>query len=90
MRVSLAFGADGGRALAKTDWRSVVGSNVRERRNQLGMTQNQLAASAGLGRTYLGGIEKGQRNPSLLVLARLAEVLGVDLPDLLAPVTGAR
>lgn len=76
--------------MAKTDWRWVVGSNVRDSRNRLGMTQNQLAASAGLGRTYLGGIEKGRRNPSLLVMARLAEVLGVDLPDLLAPVSETR
>lgn len=75
--------------MANTDWRWVVGSNVRDRRNRLGLTQNQLATSAGLGRTYLGGIEKGQRNPSLLVMARLAEVLGVGLLDLLAPVSGA-
>lgn len=65
----------------------MIGCNIRERRGRLSLTQNELAASAGLGRTYLGGIEKGRRNPSLLVLVRLAAVLGVELPDLLKPIS---
>ena len=47
------------------------------------MTQEQLAFDAEIDLTYLGGIERGKRNPSLLVMARIAEALSVPLPKLL-------
>jgi transcriptional regulator with XRE-family HTH domain len=46
------------------------------------MTQEQLAFEAEIDLTYLGGIERGKRNPSLLVMARIAEALSVPLPKL--------
>ena len=65
------------------DWRRVFGSNVRRVRQQKKLTQEQLAFEAEIDLTYVGGIERGKRNPSLLVMARIADALGVDLAKLL-------
>ncbi|MDP3632508.1 helix-turn-helix domain-containing protein [Phenylobacterium sp.] len=59
------------------DWRAIVGRKVRRLRLARGLTQEQLAFEAQLDLTYVGGIERGRRNPSLLVLVRLAGSLGV-------------
>lgn len=66
------------------DWRVIVGKNVRTLRLASGMTQEQLAFAAELDLTYIGGIERGRRNPSLLVMARIAEALNATLADLIA------
>lgn len=66
------------------DWRKLVGSNVRALRIAKGLTQEELAFEADLDLTYVGGIERGKRNPSLLVMARLADALGADLRALIA------
>jgi len=47
---------------------------VRER---LGISQEELADRAGLHRTYLGGVERGERNLGLLNLIRIAKALGI-------------
>lgn len=60
------------------DWRAVVGANVRRLRQERGMTQEQLAFEAKIDLTYLGGIERGRRNPSLMVLVRIAASLGAE------------
>lgn len=52
------------------DWRVIFGRNVRRVRQQRGVTQEQLAFEAEIDLTYVGGIERGKRNPSLLVMAR--------------------
>ena len=67
------------------DWRSVVGGNVRRRRLELGLTQEQLAFEAKLDLTYIGGIERGRRNPSLMVMARIADALKLELGALVSP-----
>ena len=54
-----------------------LGANIRERRTAGDLTLEDLAASAGLSVTYLGQTERGQRNPSVLVLWRVADALGV-------------
>lgn len=64
------------------DWGRVVAANVRRLRKGRGLTQEQLAHDAGIDLTYLGGIERGRRNPSLAVLVRLADALGVQPPAL--------
>lgn len=64
------------------DWPSIAGRNVRRLRKARGLTQEAVALEAELDLTYVGGIERGKRNPSLNVLARIAEVLGVDPADL--------
>jgi len=47
------------------------------------MTQERLAFEAGIDLTYVGGIERGKRNPSLVVMARIADALSIQLPKLL-------
>jgi transcriptional regulator with XRE-family HTH domain len=65
------------------DWRAIFGKNVRKYRQQRKLTQEQLAFEAEIDLTYMGGIERGNRNPSLLVMARIADALAVQLPKLL-------
>jgi transcriptional regulator with XRE-family HTH domain len=50
----------------------------------LRLSQEQLAERAGLDRTYVSGVERGRRNPTLDVLQRLANALGSDLDVLFA------
>jgi transcriptional regulator with XRE-family HTH domain len=66
------------------DWRAILAKNVRKYRQQRELTQEQLAFEAEIDLTYMGGIERGKRNPSLLVMARIADALGVQLPKLLS------
>lgn len=65
------------------DWRVIVGGNVRKLRLAKGITQERLAFASELDLTYIGGIERGRRNPSLLVMARIAEALDASLVDLI-------
>ena len=65
------------------DWRAIVGTNVRRARQAAGLTQEQLAHEAKIDLTYAGGIERGRRNPSVAVLVRIAEALGVEPSELL-------
>lgn len=65
------------------DWRAILGRNVRRLRQQRGMTQEALAFEAEIDLTYMGGIERGRRNPSLLVMARIAKALSIPLAKLL-------
>jgi transcriptional regulator with XRE-family HTH domain len=64
------------------DWRVVVGRNVRMLRQSRGLTQEQLAFEAEIDLTYVGGIERGRRNPSLLVMIRIADALQADITDI--------
>jgi transcriptional regulator with XRE-family HTH domain len=68
---------------AMQDWRGILGRNVRRLRQQRGLTQEELAFEAEIDLTYMGGIERGKRNPSLLVMARIAKALSVPLTKLL-------
>ena len=56
---------------------------MRNARKKAGLTQEQVALEADIDLTYMGGIERGRRNPSVLVLVRIADALGVDPTDLL-------
>jgi transcriptional regulator with XRE-family HTH domain len=60
------------------------GTSVRERRKHLGMSQEMLALAADLDRTYIGGVERGERNISLLNIARIAAALDTTASKLLA------
>lgn len=58
------------------------GDAVRKTRTAAGLTQEALADRAGLDRSYIGGVERGERNPTLSVIVKIAEGLGVTLAEL--------
>jgi transcriptional regulator with XRE-family HTH domain len=62
--------------------RDLVGRNVRRVRVAKGISQERLAFDAGVDRSYLGGMERGEANPTVDVLDRLALTLGVPLAAL--------
>ena len=59
------------------DIRSRLGSNLRALRTAKGWSQEQFAFEAGIHRTYVSDIERGARNPTIMVLEKLAMPLGV-------------
>ena len=62
---------------------AVFGAVLRERREQAGISQEQLADRAGLHRTYISLIERGKRTASIEVVRRVADALGVSMADLI-------
>jgi transcriptional regulator with XRE-family HTH domain len=67
----------------RTDPRLLFGKHLAELRKQREWSQEQLALESGLARSYLGGVERGQRNISLINICRLAESLSVPPAKLL-------
>ena len=66
------------------NYRNLLGRNVRARREKLGLTQEQLGFETGLDRTYISGIERGTRNPSLDVIVKIASALETSPSGLLS------
>ena len=64
--------------------RELVGKNVRRIRVAQGVSQERLAFDSGVDRSYLGGLERGEENPTVDVLDRLAATLAVHLHELFA------
>ena len=64
-----------------------IGQNIRVLRKARGLSQEALAFKAELDRTYIGGVERGERNISALNICRIAEALGVPPSILLDGVT---
>ena len=62
------------------------GAVVRRRREAAGVSQEALAATAGLHRTYISMLERGVRMPSILVARQVAEALGITAGALLSEV----
>lgn len=62
-----------------------MGRNLRRIRNSRNLSQEEVAFSAGMKRSYVSGIELGRRKPSVNALERLAVALDVDPRDLLTP-----
>lgn len=62
---------------------AVLGSNVKTLRLSQGLSQEELAFQADLDRTYVSQIERGVGNPSVLVLVKIAMILGVEVQELL-------
>ncbi|MFB2894517.1 helix-turn-helix domain-containing protein [Aerosakkonemataceae cyanobacterium BLCC-F50] len=60
-----------------------LGQLVKQRRTALGISQEELGLRANLDRTYISGIERGVRNPSVTALVSLAIGLGITVSDLL-------
>jgi len=61
---------------------SSFGEAVRAARTASGLTQEELADRSGLDRSYIGGVERGERNPTLTVIEKIAEGLGITLAEL--------
>ncbi|MCV9997963.1 helix-turn-helix domain-containing protein [Pararhizobium sp. YC-54] len=58
------------------------GSNVRQLRRQKQLSQEALALSSGLDRTYIGSVERGERNISLINIKRIADGLHIHTSEL--------
>jgi transcriptional regulator with XRE-family HTH domain len=56
---------------------AIIGANIRWLRKDADLSQEALAAKVGIDMRYLGGIERGQENPTVAVLAGIAGALGV-------------
>ena len=72
-----------GRKTKDRSGREVLAENIRRARAARRLTQEKLAELADLDRTYIGSLERAERNPSLDVMERVAKALGVTLHDLL-------
>ena len=60
-----------------------LGSTIRQRRQELGLSQEDLAEKSGLHRNYIGGVERGERNIGFINLVRVAEALEMPLSRLM-------
>jgi transcriptional regulator with XRE-family HTH domain len=72
---------------SRDEWRSLCkafGAAVRARREELELSQEELGFRSGLDRTYVSGIERGVRNPTLKSVGRLAKALSTRPSRLLA------
>lgn len=59
-----------------------LGKRINQLRVEKKLTQEKLALEAGLNRAYIGYIERGERNPSIETVEKIAKVLGVSLSKL--------
>ncbi|HAF23038.1 MAG TPA: XRE family transcriptional regulator [Blastocatellia bacterium] len=64
--------------------RRALAENLKGIRRKHGLSQEALAAKCGLHRTYVGSVERGERNVSLSTLATLGAALGISVPELLS------
>lgn len=60
-----------------------LSKRIRKLREEKGISQEKLAFKAKIHRNYLGSLERGEQNPSYLVLFKLSKALEIDLSDLL-------
>jgi transcriptional regulator with XRE-family HTH domain len=58
------------------------GERLRKMRQEKRLSQEALSFACGLDRTYIGGIERGERNPSLININKIADALNISLKDL--------
>jgi len=65
------------------DIRERVGGNFARIRREKGLTQERVEELSGFSQQYLSGLERGQRNPTIVTLSELAQALGVTLADFL-------
>lgn len=65
------------------DIQQLVGRNVRKFRKERGLSQEGLAFESGIHRTYISGVERGIRNPTVVILEEIANALDVPVSWLL-------
>lgn len=71
--------------MSPAELRTVAATNIRELRLRLGFSQELLAEKASLHRTYIGAVERGERNITLHSLEKIAKALRVTPAQLLTP-----
>lgn len=72
--------------MAKTHANLVkIGQTIREIRTSRGLSQEEFAAAANLGRTYMGRVERGEQNISIQNLIQIAFALNVEVGNLIPP-----
>jgi len=64
---------------------SRVSRNIQRIRREKDLSQEEVAHRADIRQTYLSGVETGKRNPSILVVERIAKALGVDVSEIFKP-----
>jgi transcriptional regulator with XRE-family HTH domain len=64
---------------------SRVSRNIQRIRREKDLSQEEVAHRADIHQTYLSGVETGKRNPSILVVERIAKALGVDVSEIFKP-----
>ncbi|MDB5694062.1 MAG: family transcriptional regulator [Alphaproteobacteria bacterium] len=64
--------------------REIVGRNFARLRRERGLTQEQVAERSGFSQQYISGLERGRRNPTIVSLYELSEVVGASAADMLA------
>lgn len=69
---------------ASENIRAILAENIRNFRHKKNFSQEELAEKCGLHRTYIGSVERGERNVTLSTLEVLASTLGVSVPELLS------
>jgi transcriptional regulator with XRE-family HTH domain len=79
-RIMKRYKAPGGRAMENA--KTLLGRRIRYLRNQQEMTQEALGPAAELSAKYLGSIERGEKNPSMDNLEKIARALKVELSEL--------
>lgn len=67
------------------DMRKLVGQNFARLRREKGLTQEEIEARSGFSQQYLSGLERGQRNPTVITLFELSQALGVSHVELVRP-----
>jgi transcriptional regulator with XRE-family HTH domain len=65
------------------DIRKQIGLNIRKKRDALGLSQEALAYESGIHRTYISGLERGVRNPTVTIIQAVAAALNVSPSELL-------
>lgn len=60
----------------------IISKRIKKRRNDLGMTQEDLAEKVGVSRVYIGYVEQSRNTPSLEILEKIAKALKVKLSEL--------
>lgn len=60
-----------------------LGQKIKQLRSELGLTQEELAFKVGIDRSYMGFLERGERNPTLSTLVKIAKVLKVSSGELI-------
>lgn len=69
--------------MAKITLRQILADNIRAYRQKAGMAQDAFAIHCGVHRTYVGSVERGERNVTLATLELFAKAMAVSVPELL-------